>query len=70
MMMYLFTYGVNEAENKSMEQFGDERLISLLRSNCSLEPNEILEKTFAEVKLHANGADQSDDITIMCIKYC
>ena len=32
--------------------------------------NEILEKTFAEVKLHANGADQSDDITIMCIKYC
>ena len=70
MMMYMFTDGVNEAENKSMEQFGDERLISLLRSNCSLEPNEILEKTFAEVKLHANGADQSDDITIMCIKYC
>lgn len=69
-MMYLFTDGVNEAENRNMEQFGNERLISLLRSSSSLEPDEIMEKTFAEVKIHADGADQSDDITVMCIKYC
>ena len=70
MMMFLFTDGVNEAENRNMEQFGDERLISLLRSNSSLEPDEIMEKTFSEIRRHANGADQSDDITVMCIKYC
>ena len=69
-MLYLFTDGVNEAENNAMEQYGDEELVSLLKSNSSLEPNEIIEKTFAEVKRHANGANQSDDITIMCIKYC
>ena len=70
MIMFLFTDGVNEAENRNMEQFGDERLISLLRSNSSLEPDEIMEKTFSEIRRHANGADQSDDITVMCIKYC
>ena len=31
---------------------------------------ETFDATFAEVSTHANGAEQSDDITIMCIKYC
>lgn len=69
-MLYLFTDGVNEAENNNMEQYGDDKLVALLKRNSSLEPNEIIETTFAEVKRHADGADQSDDITIMCIKYC
>ena len=67
-MLYLFTDGVNEAENNDMEQFGDERLISMLKGNAGNEPQEIVETTFAEVQRHADGANQSDDITVMCIK--
>ena len=69
-MLYLFTDGVNEAENNVMEQFGDDRLVSLLKSKATCRPDEITESTFAEVQRHADGADQSDDITVMCLKYC
>lgn len=68
--LYYFTDGVNEAENHAMEQFGDDRLVALLKENSSKEPKEIIEATFAEVQRHADGANQSDDITVMCIKYC
>jgi serine phosphatase RsbU (regulator of sigma subunit) len=69
MMLYLFTDGVNEAENAAKELFGDLRLEALLRREASLEPTGIIDATFAEVQRHANGAEQSDDITVMCIKY-
>ena len=70
MMLYMFTDGVNEAENNEKTLFGDIRLMSLLRRNASLEPSNIIDATFAEVTRHADGAEQSDDITVMCIKYC
>ena len=69
-MLYLFTDGVNEAENNEKEQLGDERLVSILKMNAGIEPKEIVEITFAEVERHADGANQSDDITVMCIKIC
>ena len=69
-MLFLFTDGVNEAENRKMEQFSDERLVSLLESYAAMTPKEIIDETFADVQRHADGADQSDDITVLCFKYC
>lgn len=69
-MLYLSSDGVNEAENNEMEQFSDERLISLLKNNASKNPEEITDVVFAEVQRHADGANQSDDITVLCFKYC
>ncbi len=69
-MLYMFTDGVNEGENGAKEQFGDLRLEGLLRRNATLEPSGIISATLAEVEHHADGAEQSDDITVMCIKYC
>ena len=70
MMLYMFTDGVNEAENNDKELFGDDRLVALLKQHASKMPDEIIDQTFAEVTHHANGAEQSDDITVMCLKYC
>jgi sigma-B regulation protein RsbU (phosphoserine phosphatase) len=67
--LYLFTDGVNEAENKNKELFGDERLASLLKLKAGAAPNEIIAETFAQVAHYADGAEQSDDITVMCLKY-
>ena len=69
-MLYLFTDGVSEAENHDKKLFGDEQVVAMLKENASLEPGAIIDKTFAKVKLHAAGAEQSDDITVMCVKYC
>ena len=68
-MLYLFTDGVNEAENQCKEQSGDERLALLLKSEALHEPEQLVEQTFDDVKRYADGTEQSDDITIMCIKY-
>ena len=70
MMLYMYTDGVNEAENKEKELFTDRRLVALLKQNASKLPNEIIDETFAAVKQHADGAEQSDDITVMCLKFC
>ena len=69
-MLYLFTDGVNEAENNDKKLFGDERLTILLKQAVSMGPDGIINETFAQVKRHADGAEQSDDITVMCLKYC
>lgn len=68
-MLYLFTDGINEAENHNKQQFGDDRLLALLASLATSGPTTIVERSFEDVKRHANGADQSDDITVMCIQY-
>ena len=69
-MLYLFTDGVNEAENSNKELFGDDRLVALLKKCASMETGDIIDETFKEIKRHAGEAEQSDDITVMCIKYC
>ena len=70
MMLYMFTDGVNEAENKVKELFTERRLVALLKQNASKTPGEIVDETFVHVEQHANGAEQSDDITVLCLKYC
>ena len=69
-MMYLFTDGVNEAENSNKELFGDDKLVALLKKYASMDTGDIIDETFNEIKRHAGEAEQSDDITVMCIKYC
>ena len=69
-MLYLFTDGVTEAENNNKELLGDDKLVAFLKMNASADPGVLIDLTFEEIKSHANGAEQSDDITVMCIKYC
>lgn len=68
-MIYMYTDGVNEADDKDKNEYGDEKLTSLLKKLWSHSPIEIVNQTFDDVKAHADGAEQSDDITIMCLKY-
>ena len=70
MMLYLFTDGVNEAENRKHVQLGDDALVALLKQCATMDPGEIINVTFDKIRHHAAGAEQSDDITVMCIKYC
>ena len=69
-MLYMFTDGVNEAENINNELLGDEKIFEMLKKNASLEPGDIIDVTFEQIRRHADGAEQSDDITVMCFKYC
>ena len=65
--LFVYTDGLNEAENPAHEQFGDDRLLAFLR-NCSFESTrQVIETITAEVEAHRNGAEPSDDLTMMCL---
>ena len=65
--LFVYTDGLNEAENPAHEQFGDDRLLSILRT-CSFESTrQVIENITADVEAHRNGAEPNDDLTMMCL---
>lgn len=60
--------GVSEAMNGSQEQFGEERLQSLILEHKHKSAEEIIDTIVKEVRKHAGAHPQSDDITMMVIK--
>lgn len=68
--LLIVTDGVTEAENRSVEFFGDERLLESLRGMDAVEnAGKVVDTVLHDVRAFAEGAPQSDDIAILCIRY-
>ncbi len=67
--LFLFTDGVTEAMDPEFKLYSEEKLESLLAEIKERSPEEIIDSVFKSVKDHANGAVQSDDITMLALKY-
>ena len=70
--IFLFTDGLNEAENAFHEQFGDERIMEVanrLLAKREHQPINITYEMFQAVHNFVNGAEQSDDLTMLAIQY-
>ena len=67
--IFLYTDGVTEAEDKAKVLYSDERLLDLLGKQGKNTPQMIAENVLDDINKHVNGAEQSDDITIMCVHY-
>lgn len=67
--LLLYTDGVTEAENVDKQLYSDEHLLEFLQAHQCDRPTEIVENLLADISSHAAGAEQSDDITIMYLKY-
>ena len=66
--LFIYTDGLNEAENREHEQFGDERLLDILRNTHFDSAKQVIETLAAEVEKHRDGADPNDDLTMMCLR--
>jgi len=68
-ILALYTDGITEAFNADDEtdEFGEDRLIEALRSNCEREPQSILDTVVDEVRRFSPG-EQHDDITLIIAK--
>ncbi len=66
--LFIYTDGLNEAENRQQEQFGDDRLLNILRTSRSENAQQLVEMLAAEVEQHRDGAEPNDDLTMMCIR--
>ena len=65
--LFIYTDGLNEAEDRQQQQFGDDRLLSILRNITFDTSRQVIETFAAEVGKHRNGAEPNDDLTMMCI---
>jgi len=66
--LVMYTDGVNEAFNTNYEEYGEERMERALGKLASGNCRELIDGLLADVKQYADGAEQSDDITIMALK--
>jgi sigma-B regulation protein RsbU (phosphoserine phosphatase) len=66
--LFIYTDGLNEAENTRHEQFGDDRLLSSLRDTSYESSRQVIETLAALVEAHRQGADPNDDLTMMCLR--
>ena len=72
--LFLYTDGLTEAMNKDRKQFGINRVMNILNAKShadhdTLSPRQLLEMMTHEVQLFANGTEQSDDLTMLALRY-
>ncbi len=67
--LFLYTDGVTEAMTPDNQVFSDQRLLDVLSGLKTESSEEIINIVMNSVRDHAAGAAQSDDITMLCIRY-
>jgi len=69
MTLFLYTDGLTEAKNKQHAMFDIDRMMNVLSDSADLKPAQLLEKMNHAVHAFVEGAEQSDDLTMMAIRY-
>ena len=67
--MILFSDGVTEAFNANNQAFGNEKLEAILRNNVNSQLDAMVNEIIAEVNAFSYGVPQSDDLTLLAIRY-
>jgi sigma-B regulation protein RsbU (phosphoserine phosphatase) len=67
--VFVYTDGVAEAANEKNELYGTERMLSILNQKPDAEPEEVLRHVMQGINTFVDGAEQFDDITMLCFKY-
>ena len=68
-VLLLYTDGVTEAFNAAREEFSEERLADVVASAPDRAPQALLQHVLAEVRAFAGDAPQSDDLTMLALRY-
>jgi len=66
--LVLYTDGITEAANRDDEMYGEERLEELLTKHRHATAREIEERVYTSIKDFADGAAQTDDLTMVIVK--
>lgn len=67
--LFLYTDGVSEAQNQEGNFYGEDRLLDVL-SQHNQSPEDTLYFVSQSVEQFVNGAERSDDITMLELLYC
>jgi sigma-B regulation protein RsbU (phosphoserine phosphatase) len=67
--MVLYSDGVTEAHNVAGEEFGEERMVEVLKTYHKEPATVVLDQLIGAVKTFALGAEQYDDVTALVVQY-
>jgi len=67
--LFLYTDGVTEAMNANKDLYSDERLLETLGHVAGQEVGAVIQTVQDDVTQHVAGAEQSDDITMLCLTF-
>ena len=65
----LFSDGVSEATNLEEDFYGEERLLATLGTTLGATSADPVARVLADVRAFTAGARQSDDITVLAVRY-
>ena len=64
-LLVLYSDGIVEAANASEEEFGEERLCSIIQEKCTRPSAEILDEILKQVRAYIQEAPPQDDMTLV-----
>ena len=67
--IFLYTDGVPEANDASGGFFEESRMVSALNTSALSHPKEILAEVLNHTEAFTAGAEQYDDLTMLCLQY-
>ncbi|MCR5723925.1 MAG: SpoIIE family protein phosphatase [Treponema sp.] len=67
--LFLYTDGLAEAKNAEMDEFGLDRMLTVLNHNLLTRPKELLKEMLISVRAFADEKPQYDDITMLSLHY-
>lgn len=67
-VVVLYTDGISEAMNRSLEEWGEKRLLAAVREIDGICAEEIIKRLMGAATAFAAGAPQSDDMTLVVLR--
>jgi phosphoserine phosphatase RsbU/P len=67
--VHLYTDGLTERFNKAEEPYGDERFMQFVRKKLCIDPHRFHELFFKELEQFAESSEQTDDVTLLSIRF-
>ena len=67
--LFLYTDGITEAENRTKQQYGRERVETQLTSHAESAPQQLVDDLLTDLRGFAGDAKQFDDITCLAVRF-
>jgi serine phosphatase RsbU (regulator of sigma subunit) len=64
----LYTDGITDTRNSANQEFGEDKLINLLKKSVKKPAAEIISKLNADLSAFSSGVDPFDDMTLIVLK--
>ena len=66
--LIIFTDGLVEAEDLGRNEYGEDRLLEMLKVESTITPDELLRRIMSDLDAFVGVAPQHDDVTCVLVK--